>query len=182
MNQTVTGDHARRLAAVQGGCTSEQACALFDDLPVVVAEEITGRWEGSELPTGHPFDGLLTASGWYGKQFGDPETVHPLLFSGGGEVFAVDPRKMPLGLAGRVPLSVVAAGGKLINVLKPVLRTTQPRARLRHPEYRGKTSAAVIYDHWPVIDMFRRVDDHTLLGVMDQRDVDQPYFFVLQRD
>ncbi|MBV8995921.1 MAG: DUF4334 domain-containing protein, partial [Pseudonocardiales bacterium] len=29
---------------------------------------------------------------------------------------------------------------------------------------------------------FRRVDDHTLPGVMDQRNVDQPYFFVLQRD
>jgi hypothetical protein len=182
MNQTVTGDNAGRLAAVQGGCTSEQACALFDDLPVVVAEEITGRWRGSELPTGHPFDGLLTASGWYGKQFDDPETVHPLLFSGSGEVFAVDPRKMPLGLAGRVPLSVVVVGGKLINVLEPVLRTTQPRARLRNLEYRGKTSAAMIYDHVPVIDVFRRVDEHTLLGVMDQRGVDQPYFFMLQRD
>jgi hypothetical protein len=182
MSQTVRVDNAGRLAAVRGGCTSEQACALFDDLPVVVAEEITGRWKGSELSTGHPFDGVLTASGWYGKQFDDPETVHPLLFSGGGEIFAVDPRKMPLGLAGRVPLSVVAAGGKLINVLEPVLRTTQPRARLRNLEYRGKTSAAMIYDHLPVIDVFRRVDEHTLLGVMDQREVEQPYFFVLQRD
>jgi hypothetical protein len=40
----------------------------------------------------------------------------------------------------------------------------------------------MIYDHVPVIDVFRRVDEHTLLGVMDQRDVDQLYFFVLQRD
>jgi hypothetical protein len=182
MNQTVTGGNAGRLAAVREGCASEQACALFDDLPVVMAEEITGRWKGSELPTGHPFDGLLTASGWYGKQFDDPEVVHPLLFSGGGEVFAVDPRKLPLGLVGRVPLSVVAAGGRLVNVLGPVLRTTQPRARLRNLEYRGKTSAAMIYDHVPVIDVFRRVDEHTLLGVMDQRGVDQLYFFVLQRD
>ena len=182
MNQTVTGNNAGRLAVVRGGCTNEQACALFDDLPVVVAKEITGRWKGSELPTGHPFDGLLSASGWYGKQFDDPETVHPLLFSGGGEVFALDPRKVPLCLAGRVPISVVAAVGKLITVLEPVLRTMQPRARLRNLEYRGKTSAALIYDHVPIIDVFRRVDEHTLLGVMDQRDVDQPYFFVLQRD
>jgi hypothetical protein len=104
------------------------------------------------------------------------------LFSGGGQVFAVDPRKLPLGLAGRVPLSLIAVGGKLITVLEPVLRTTQPRARLRDLMYRGKTSAAMIYDHVPVIDVFRRVDEQTLLGVMDQRDVDQPYFFVLQRD
>ena len=182
MSQMVTGDNAGRLAALQGGCTSAQACALFDQLPVVVAEEITGRWKGSELPTGHPFDGLLSASGWYGKQFDDPETVHPLLFSSSGEIFAVDPRKMPLALAGRVPLSVVAAAGKLLNVLQPVLRTTRPLARLRNLEYRGKASAALIYDHWPVIDVFRRVDEHTLLGVMDQRDVDQPYFFVLRHD
>jgi hypothetical protein len=138
MNQMVAGGNAGRLALVRGGCTSEQACALFDDLPVVVAEEITGRWKGSELPTGHPFDGLLTASGWYGKQFDDPETVHPLLFSGNGGVFAVDPRKIPLGLAGRVPLLGLAVGGKLINVLEPVLRTRQPRARLRNLEYRGR--------------------------------------------
>ncbi|HET9254040.1 MAG TPA: DUF4334 domain-containing protein [Pseudonocardiaceae bacterium] len=178
----VTGEGAGRLAAVRGGCTRERACALFDELPVVVAEELTGRWKGSELLTGHPFDGLLTASGWYGKQFDDPETVHPLLFSCGGEIFAVDPRTLPLGLAGRVPLSVVAAGGKLINVLKPVLRTTRPRARLRDLEYRDKTSAALIYDHVPVIDVFRRVDERTLLGVMDQRGLEQPYFFVLQRE
>jgi hypothetical protein len=38
MNQTVTGDNAGRLAAVRGGCTGEQACALFDDLPVVVTK------------------------------------------------------------------------------------------------------------------------------------------------
>lgn len=175
-------NNARRLAAVSGGCTSKQAWALFDELPVVRAEEITGRWKGAELLTGHPFDGLLTASGWYGKQFDDPQRVHPLLFSGGGEVFAVDPRKIPLGLAGRVPLSVVAAAGTLINVLKPVLRTRQPRARLRNLEYRGKLSAAMIYDHWPVIDVFRRVDERSLLGVMDQRGVDQPYFFTLQQD
>lgn len=179
----MTGDHVGRLAAVWGGCSSEQAWALFDDLGVVVAEEITGRWRGSELPTGHRFDGLLTASGWYGKQFDDPETVHPLLFcGGGGEVFAVDPRKIPLGLVGRVPLPVVAAGGRLISVLKPVLRTTRPCARLRDLEYRGKTSAAMIYDHVPIIDVFRRVEERTLLGVMDQRDAGQPYFFVLQRD
>lgn len=178
----MTGNNARKLAAVLGGCTSEQACALFDDLPIVMAEEITGRWKGSELPTSHPFDGLLTASGWYGKQFDDPQTVHPLLFSGGGEIFAVDPRKIPLALAERVPLTVLAAAGTLVNVLKPALRTSQPRARLRNLEYRGKLSAAMIYDHWPVIDVFRRVDDHTLLGAMDQRDVDQPYFFLLHRD
>ena len=39
-----------------------------------------GRWRGSGLPTGSPLDGLLEAYGWYGKEFLDAETVHPLLF------------------------------------------------------------------------------------------------------
>ncbi|MBF6248509.1 DUF4334 domain-containing protein, partial [Nocardia elegans] len=30
--------------------------------------------------------------------------------------------------------------------------------------------------------VFRRVDEHTLLGVMDQRDAPQPYFFTLRLD
>ena len=34
-----------------------------------------GTWHGAEVPTGHPMDGLLEASGWWGKQFIDAETV-----------------------------------------------------------------------------------------------------------
>lgn len=40
----------------------------------------------------------------------------------------------------------------------------------------------MVYDHLPIIDVFRRVDEHTLLGVMDQRDAPQPYFFTLRLD
>jgi hypothetical protein len=43
---------------------------------------------------------------------------------------------MPMGLVGRVPLSVIGAGGKAINVPKPVLGITQPRAWLRNLAYR----------------------------------------------
>ena len=42
----MTEENARRLAAAWGGCTSEQACALSEELPVVMAEEIIGRWKG----------------------------------------------------------------------------------------------------------------------------------------
>ncbi|WP_277469264.1 MULTISPECIES: DUF4334 domain-containing protein [unclassified Paenibacillus] len=33
--------------------------------------------------------------------------------------------------------------------------------------YRGKISAAMIYDQKAIIDHFRRIDEDTLLGVMD---------------
>ncbi len=69
------------------------ALALFDASPAVEAEFMIGTWRGAELPTGHPLDGLLESSGWWGKQFVDNETVHPLLFptGDGRALWAVNP-------------------------------------------------------------------------------------------
>ncbi|QIS20809.1 DUF4334 domain-containing protein [Nocardia terpenica] len=167
-----------------GGCTPGQAWELFDSLPAVRVDEITtGRWGGDELDTGHPWAGVLVESGWYGKQFDSAEVVQPLLFAGAdGAVFPVDPRRVPLVLAGRIPQSGVRLARTLLPVLRPILRTRAPRARLRNLEFRGKVGAAMIYDHLPIIDVFRLVDDETLLGVMDMRGTRDPYFFVLRRD
>jgi hypothetical protein len=171
------------LAALEPACRAEEAFAFFDGLPPVRAEELTGRWRGRELATGHPMDGLLEASGWYGKQFDSVDDVHPLLFATPGAApFAVDPRRVPLGLAGTVSASTVARGRGLLGPLKPVLRTSRPAARLRNLEYRGVVTAAMVYDHLPIIDVFRSVDSDTLLGVMDLRSEPAPYFFVLVRD
>ncbi|RDI67426.1 DUF4334 domain-containing protein [Nocardia pseudobrasiliensis] len=168
----------------EGGCTPQQAWELFDSLPAVRVDEITtGRWSGDELDTGHPWAGVLVESGWYGKQFDSPDNVQPLLFAGpDAAVFAVDPRRVPLGLAGRIPLSGMRAARALLPILRPLLRTRAPRARLRNLEYRGKISAAMVYDHLPIIDIFRLVDDRTLLGVMDLRGLSEPYFFILHRE
>ncbi|WP_336082616.1 DUF4334 domain-containing protein [Nocardia sp. SSK8] len=171
------------LTALEPTCTRAQALELFDSLPPVRADELTGRWHGRELGTGHPMDGALDASGWYGKQFDGAERVHPLLFrDGSGEIFAVDPRRVPLGLVGTVPTGLVARGRGLLRVLKPALRTRDYRARLREVEHRGVVTTAMVYDHLPIIDVFRRVDANTVLGLMDFRDKPEPYFFVLERD
>lgn len=163
--------------------SAQEAWELFDRLPAARVEDITtGRWRGEELDTGHPMDGVLVASGWYGKQFDGPDSVHPLLFTSGGTVFAVDPRRVPVALAGRVPLPGVRAVRKLLPILRPTLRTRKYTARLREVDYRGVTSAAMVYDHLPIIDHFRRADEDTLLGVMDLRGMAEPYFFVLHRD
>lgn len=167
----------------QSGTTTREALEFFDSLPVVSVDEMLGRWRGAGLPSGHRFDGLLAAFGWYGKEFLDPDTVHPLLFiNGSGGVVSVDSRHLPIGLMTRTGLS----GGPLLRTLfslaLPLVRTTRPRARLRMMEHRGKVSAAMIYDFQPIHDVFRRVDEDTLLGVMDLRGEPQPFFFVLQRD
>lgn len=172
-----------RLAGLEPSCTVGEALALFDTLPSVRAEEITGPWAGRELSTGHRLDGALAASGWHGKRFDSPEEVFPLIFSTThGRTFAAEPRRMPLGLTGRLPLSTLTRLRPLLTALKPALRTRRPRARLRNLEYRGVVTAAMVYDHLPIIDVFRRVDEVTLLGVMDWRHEPQPYFFVLAKE
>jgi hypothetical protein len=168
----------------EGDCTPDQAWELFDSLPAVPVAQVVGtRWRGSELDTGHPWAGVLVESGWYGKQFDDADSVQPLLFAGPDKVvFPVDPRRAPLGLAGRVPAASLRLARAALPLLRPILRARAPRARLRDLEFRGKVSAAMVYDHLPIIDMFRWVDDDTLLGVMDLRGLRDPYFFVLRRD
>jgi hypothetical protein len=56
--------------------TTDEALAMFDGAEPIEPDFMIGTWRGAELPTGHPLDGLLAASGWWGKQFVDPETVH----------------------------------------------------------------------------------------------------------
>lgn len=166
--------------------TTADALELFDSCPAVESESIRGTWHGAELPTGHPLDGMLAASGWWGKAFLDSETVHPLLFRGGsGDVlWALNPVLAfgGLGLVTRIPALSRRNIAGAINLLTPVLRTRLPRARLRTTRYRGVDTATMIYDQLPINDVFRRLDDQTLLGAMDLRGVRAPYFFVLRQE
>ncbi len=63
-----------------------------------------------------------------------------------------------------------------------LLKTDKSNARLRMIEFRGKSSATMIYDEKPINDVFRRIDQNTVLGWMDLKDQAQPYFFILIRD
>jgi hypothetical protein len=174
----------RWLRGAGAGTTPADALAFFDERPPVDAAAMTGRWRGTGLPTGHPFDGLLEAYGWYGKHVVDAETVHPLLFrDGDGEPRPLDPAYAPLGLLRRFPWLARTPAARLgFAGVKPLCRTGAPAARLRMVEHRGVVSAALVYDRLPVIDVFRRVAAGTLLGLMDMRDLDRPFFFVLERD
>ena len=49
-------------------------------------------------------------------------------------------------------------------------------------EHRGVSTATMIYDALPIHDVFRKVDDDTVLGLMDLRGLPQPFFFVLRRE
>ena len=181
----MTGDAAlRRLAVLQGGAAVADVLAFFDGLPPVPAAGLAGRWRGSELPTGHRFDGLLTVHGWYGKEVVDDETVFPLLFRDrAGVPRPVDPRFAPLGLLRNAAWLAHAPPARLaFPVVRPLLTGRRPQARVREVLHRGVLTGALLYDRLPVLDAFRRVGPDTLLGLMDARGVPEPFPFVLRRD
>jgi hypothetical protein len=48
--------------------------------------------------------------------------------------------------------------------------------------YRDVVTATMCYDALPINDAFRKVDNDTLVGVMDLRHLEEPFMFVLRRD
>jgi hypothetical protein len=166
--------------------TTAEALALFDAAPAVTPEFMIGTWHGAEMPTGHPLDGFLAASGWWGKQFVDAETVHPLLFpaTDGAGLWALNPILAfgGLGVAAKLPGARKWSFERPISVMRSVLQTRAPKARLRTTRYRDTDTATMIYDQLPIMDVFRQLSDDSVIGAMDLRGSSRPYFFVLRRD
>ncbi|WP_413467319.1 DUF4334 domain-containing protein [Pleurocapsa sp. FMAR1] len=165
----------------QGKTSTDEALKLFDELDTVDLKFMMGRWKGSGFHTNHPMDGLLETIGWYGKEFVSADSVHPLLFSDGNKIFKVDlnPTATNLGLNISIPKN---------DALKPfysltlkMFKTEESKARVRMMEHRGKVSATMIYDYLPINDIFRKVNENTVLGLMDFKAMQQPFFFVLDR-
>lgn len=166
----------------RGTATTEEALRVFDELEPVELEFAIGRWRGSELRTGHPMNGWLEASGWYGKEFVDPECVHPLLFGDRGDrIFKVAPDLALMRFMLSLPFDPQVMR-PLLSGLTWLRRTESSQARLRMMQYRQKVSATMIYDCLPIHDAFRKVDEQTMMGAMDFKDVSEPFWFWLVRD
>ena len=157
------------------------ALARFDELDGVEVDAMLGRWRGVGLATGHPLDGVLEGRGWWGKAFEAVDRVHPLLFrTGSGAIVPIEPP----GLLVRLGLRMPALGrsrfvrGAFRSFL-PLLRTQRHAARLERRSFRGKVSAAMVYDRLPITDHFRRIDDDRVLGLMVVDEAASPYFFFL---
>lgn len=163
---------------------TEQALELFDSLDEVDTAFMLGAWSGGEFPTGHPLDGALEAYGWQGKRFDSEEQVHPLVCGVGARSFAIRPAWAwaALPLVQRWPVLKSRPVARVLRRVLPLLRTRRPRARLRMVHFRGRTTAAMVYDDIPVLDVFRKLDGDTVLGLMDARGLGQPFFFRLRRE
>jgi hypothetical protein len=114
----------------------------------------------------------------------DAETVHPLLVADRrGRPRAVSPRPVPLTVLRRWPAAAhLTVARRLGRAVRPLLTTSRPAARVRVVTHRGVPTAALLYDALPIVDVFRRVDDDVLLGLMDMRGLDAPFAFLLFRD
>lgn len=159
---------------------TQEMMNYFDHLESVDCEFMHGQWKGLEVITSHPMNGLLDKANWYGKKFIDDETVFPLVLLNpkSSNLFSIDPKWLPLGL----DFSFLKSKSKYLVRGLRLLKTDKSKARLRMIEFRGKSSATMIYDEKPINDVFRRIDQNTVLGWMDLKDQAQPYFFILIRD
>ncbi|MCX6395543.1 MAG: DUF4334 domain-containing protein [Propionibacteriales bacterium] len=143
--------------------TPAELDALWADLDTLRPEEMLGAWRGGSLSrgigaTGHPADVLLTKIGWHGKRFDSLLEGHPLICRGED---------------GALYSNTAYAGGG--------------HSSLWEVGFRGETTATMVYDAIAVFDHFKRVDESTVMGIMNGKleaafGVADLYYFWLERD
>jgi len=167
------------------GATTEEALSIYDSLEPADVEFMLGRWKGEGFHTNHPMDGLLEAYHWHGKYFETSEKVHPLVFNThSGNTLNMNPiffgAAMGMAARGKAPKSAFV--GRTFQLFMPFFATSKSRARLRMMNFRGKSCATMAYDQLPINDVFRKLDENTVLGIMDLKGMRDPFFFILRRE
>lgn len=172
-------------AVTIGKASPAEALEIFDSLDTVDVSDLIGSWQGESFPTGHPLDHALKAYHWYGKRFENAEQAHPLVFKtiGGGTTNVNPLWTLPIiHWLNLLPIPKSKAGGRIFQMCIYLFSTRRSCARLRLTHHRGKATATMIYDTLPINDIFRKINDNTMLGLMDLKGANQPFFFVLRRD
>jgi len=154
MNVVEAGTRIAAIREAGGKVTADELDELWAALVPVRPDEILGSWKGGEFVSGHSFEGRLAQAGWHGKTFTTVTDVAPLVCRDADGKLFVNKE--------------MAKGG----------------ASLWMVEFRGEVTATMVYDGQPVLDHFKKVDDSTLLGVMNGKGVldnGQHYYFYLDR-
>jgi hypothetical protein len=94
---------------------------------------------------------------------------------------SLDPRFLPVRIGMRLPLRRSRGAVIAFHVVSRVIHTSESRAVLHSTKHRGVTTVAMSYLDQPVTDYFRRVDDQTVLAVMELDGDARKYFFALTR-
>lgn len=132
--------------------------ALWSDLVVLQVDEMLGAWRGGDFATGHIASLVLQKVNWHGKRFNAPLDVLPIVCRGEDGVLRANEE---------------AAGGGGAS-LWPV-------------GFRDEVTATMVYDKMPVFDHFKRVDESTVMGIMNGKlasafGIPDLYYFWLERD
>jgi hypothetical protein len=117
-------------------------------------EFMLGEWRGGEFQTGHKANGFMKRLNWFGKTFNSADDAKPLV-------------------------CLDADGNKFSNT-----EAMNGEASLWLEEFRGESTATMVYDGKPVHDHFKVIDDNAVLGIMNGKGavVDGKYlYFYLER-
>ena len=178
--------------------SASQVYAFFDTLPPVELDFMVGRWRAAAVPTNNLQDGNLAVLDFYGKRFhgaGNNYEVDPLFcWSGDNLVMLASP---PYFTMKTNPYMVPSTSTPFrrevfhkinqLTVLK-CCTTKKPQAHTMIAEHRGVYTTAMVYDELPMLDVFRKVDENTILlvfilkGFSDSADDTSSPFLSLTRD
>ncbi len=181
----MTTDERARLSFAEVKATGDLATSLayFDSLPAVAVQDMLGAWKGSGFDTGHPLDGMLENFRWHGKRFESPQAGRPLVVDTKRGLGMLHPGRLPMGLIARFPKLVhLKVTGTVFAIVQPLFLTKKSKSKLMMTEYRGVVTATMCYDDLPIHDMFRRVDEQTLLGISHLPGFEPPLLFVLTQE
>jgi hypothetical protein len=138
--------------------TDQVADAELDDywatLPPATLDGMLGEWKGGAFNTGHKLNAALEQARWFGKTFTSAADVKPLI-------------------------CLDEDGNKFSNV-----ELGNGEASLWMEEFRGEVTATMVYDGQPTHDHFKRVDDNTVVGIMNGKfamNGGRPAYFYLER-
>lgn len=146
------------LRARTGTIADAELDAFWATLPPATIDDMLGEWSGGEFVTGHRMNGALSKARWFGKNFISATDVQPLV-------------------------CLDDDGNKFSNIA-----LGKGEASLWMEEFRGEAVATMVYDGQPVHDHFKKVDENTVLGIMDgkagldyQNGVGRFFYFYLER-
>lgn len=137
MAETLSRTRFTDLTQRTGPIPDAELDELWATLSPVGIEEILGEWKGAEFRTGHRANGLLEKGRWFGKTFVSATDAKPLI--------CLDEH-----------------GNTFSNT-----EWMKGEASLWMEQFRGEVTATMVYDGVPIHDHFKKVDDDTLMGIMN---------------
>ncbi len=154
LTRTEAQERFRQLRAATGLVDDAELDAVWAALETIRPEQLFGAWKGDEFLTGHPVNGMLEKARWFGKTFTSRFDVQPLICRD--------------------------EDGNLYSNKK----LGKGEASLWSVEFRGEVTASMVYDGQAVIDHFKKVDDNTVMGIMNGKDAvidGRHLYFLLER-